>query len=336
MADPVVNPPAADPRLRRFRPLRDLTPFALAGAILYYVLAGRDWDQIGQAIASCRLPLFLAGAGLFTLGHFLVNAASLKLVFDWFLARVRWTEMIKVYGASLLPQVVINSLGQLVVYLYFIRRYRLPVLPVLGASLLIILSDFWVMAIVLTAALLIQPDPEPVVYVWYGLLLPGLLIATWYFPGRGGERRLPFFYRFPLARILREARPRHYLRFIPVRLCFPVLQMAGHLLALRAMGIEAPLGAVIVIVTAMTFTTFLPVSALGFGAPNFVALYLAPYVHGPAAAEDVAIAYGLLFQTVFLLGRCLIGLGFALPFWREVIKAPEAGLPPIPPANLDI
>jgi hypothetical protein len=314
-----------EPQLRGFRPLRDLIPFVLAGAILYYVLAGRDWTRILAAMAQCRMPLFLTGAALFTLGHFLVNVASFKLLADWFLARVRWAEMFKVYGASLLPQVVINSLGQLVIYLYLIRRKGLPTLPVLGISLFIIFSDFWVMAIVLTMALAIKPETEPVVYVWYGLLVPALLFASWYYPGRLGARLLPFFYRFPLALILREARPKHYLRFIALRLAFPALQMAGHLLALRAMGIHAPLGAVIVIVTAMTFTTFLPVSALGYGAPNLVALYLAPYIADPTRADDVAIAYGLLFQTAFLLGRVLIGLTFALPFWREVIKAPAAG-----------
>ena len=64
----------------------------------------------------------------------------------------------------------------------------------------------------------------------------------------------------------------------------------------------------------------MPVSALGLGAPNWVALYLAPYAASEEMAIEVAAAYGLLFQTCFLGGRLLIGLLFAAPFWREITR----------------
>jgi hypothetical protein len=231
--------------------------------------------------------------------------------------------MVKVYGASLLPQVLFNSLGQLVIYLYMIRKKRLPILPTLGLSFFFIFADFGVMAVVLTAALALDPQPDPIIFTCYGLILVGLLIGAWYFPGQGGKRLLPFLYHNPLALSLRRGQPSHYLQLIALRLLFPFFQMAGHFLALRAMGINPPFPDLIVIVTAMTFTTFLPVSALGFGAPNLVALALAPYVLNPQASQETALAYGLLFQTGFLLGRAVIGLAFAIPFWHELITRPN-------------
>jgi hypothetical protein len=306
--------------IKRFRPGRDLPPFIIAALILAFVLHGRDWTEIGRAMGRADLRLFFLGAGIFIVAHFFSNCISYWQMYNWFLVRISFKETGKAFGATLLFQTVVTALGQAVFYLYLIRKKKLRALPVVGVSFFYIFNDLYVMLMIVAAALLLQPDLNRWVYIWLAVLAPAMAFATWYFPGRGGRHFLKRIYSSDLAISLRAARPGHYAKFLPVRIIYVLLQFAGHMIALHAMGINAPFSAVIVITTLMTFTTFMPVSALGMGAPNLVALAFAPYVADPAVAGDVAAAYGLLFQTCFLFGRLAIGAAFALPFWREVVK----------------
>ncbi|HUT53585.1 MAG TPA: hypothetical protein VM658_09355 [bacterium] len=311
---------AGDAKIRRFRAGRDLPPFLIAALILAYVLHGRDWTEIELAMRHADLRLFFLGAAVFIAAHFLSNCISYYQMYNWFLVKISFKETSKAFGATVLFQTVVTALGQAVFYLYLIRKKKLKVLPVVGVSFFYIFNDLYVMLAILITALLLQPDLGCWVYIWLALLAPAMAFATWYFPGRGGMHFLTRIYSSDLAISLRNARPVHYAKFLPVRLVYPLFQFAGHMIALHAMGINAPFSAVIVITTLMTFTTFMPVSALGMGAPNLVALAFMPYVADPAVAGEVAAAYGLLFQTCFLVGRLVIGAAFALPFWREVVK----------------
>lgn len=308
---------AEEAKLRGFKPLRDLPPFLVAAVILWFVLRGRDWDAILAAMGKANLPLFIAGAGLYTLGHFLINGLSYRYIYHWFLVRVRTTEILKAYGAALLPQAVISAAGQVLLLIYMIRKKRLKLWPVVGLGFFFVFCDLCATAAALALALILKPKTEPLVYLWFGVMVPIVLVTAWYFPGRGGKKLFPWFYHSRLTLALRVAAKSHYAKFIFLRMTWPLFQVISHFIALTAMGIHAPLGAVIIIVTLMTLTTFLPVSALGFGAPNWAATYFAPYIAVTADPAATAIAYGILFQTCFLIGRLLIGSLMVFPFWKE-------------------
>jgi hypothetical protein len=310
-------------RLQRFRLLRDLPPFLIAALILAFALHGLEGDKIAFAMRHADLRLFILGVAVFVIAHFFSNCISYYQMYNWFLVKISFKETSKVFGATLLFQSVVTALGQAVFYIYIIRKKKLKVLPVIGVSFFYIFNDCFVMLAILVTALLLNPGLGSWVWLWLAVLAPAVAFATWYFPGRGGKNFLNRVYSSDLAISLREARPVHYAKFLPVRLAYALFQFAGHMIALHAMGINAPLPAVIVITTVMTFTTFMPVSALGLGAPNLAAMAFAPYVAAPGSALEVAAAYGLLFQTCFLIGRLMIGTAFALPFWREVVKGSE-------------
>jgi hypothetical protein len=312
--------PNLESRLKGFRPLRDLPPFAIAALIVAYVLRGKDWDQVVSAMAHVNLPLFLLGAGLFVVGYFFVNAFSYWLLYNWFLTRVRLGEMLKVFGAILGPQAIVPSLGHAIFLLYMITKKRLPILPTLGLSFFSAIIDLWVMEAVLALSLLVMPKAEPIILYAFLVLTPAMLFVTWYFPGGGGRRLLPSIYGLSLLRSLRAGSWRQYGLFFLIRLVWQAIEILAHSLALMAIGIGAPLGILMVLVVLMAVTSMLPITALGFGAPNLVAEYYAPYVAAGHSPGETAAAYGILFQTAFLLGRLLLGAVFAIPFWREVWK----------------
>ena len=309
--------------LPRFRPLRDLPPFVIAAGLLAFVLRDKDWSAVLAALAGVNLPLFLLAAGGYMLGYFFLNAGSYWLVYNFFGARLKLGEVMKAFGACLLPQALFPSLGQGLFLLWLVKKQKTPLFQALGNNLFFIYCDLWVMAAVVGAALLLLPHPPALFTWWFAVLVPALLVAGWYARLGGGRRLFPRLYQSSLLNALRSGTARQYGGFLALRMVWQAGQIFFHSVALAAIGIVAPVGMVGVLVMLMALTTLLPVAALGFGGPNLVAEFFAPWAAPGHSPAETALAYGLLFQTCFLLGRLAIGAALALPLWRTLWRPEE-------------
>lgn len=308
-----------------FRPRRDLLPFLIAATILFLIARGKDWEAVTAALAGVNLPLFLVGAGGYVLCYYLVTAFCYGLAYGFFVPGIRLRKLYTAFGASLLPQAVFPSLGQGLFLLYMVKKQRVSLFKALGVHVFIMVNDLGVMAAVVGLALFLLPEPPKIFILWFGLLALGLALTLIY--ARLGGRLLLFprlhASNFMLA--LRTGSARQFGGFFAARLGWQAMQIFFHSLALAAIGITAPLGMTGVLVLLMSLTSVLPIAALGFGGPNLVAEFFAPWVAAGKSPSETAFAYGLLFQTVFLAGRLVIGIIFALPIWREIFR-PDASL----------
>jgi hypothetical protein len=325
---------AEEDRIKRPGFFKNLIPFLITVPILYLVLHDQDWEEIKQAVLDCNLWLFIAGVLVYGLGYCITDYIFNWVMWNRVLVRISLYEVTKVRAAAMLPQLIVAPLSGIMTLIYMVRKKHVRVLPMLSVTPLLMSCDFWLMIIQMLIAFIIMPDlPAPVYYIFAAMLL-GMTFIAWYFPGKGG-RIIPeyipwqgpkifmdWFYNNQINYALRVAGPRDYAVLLPVRAAWPVFQVLGHYLALRAFGIEAPLSVVIVVVIFITLLTFLPVNILGLGAPNAVALFFAAY----AASQEVVNAYSLLFQSSFSLLRLVVGTAFVYPFWRDAVRDHRAEL----------
>jgi hypothetical protein len=314
---PPDTPREPEPFPLRLPWLRSLLPLLLGAGILYYVLHGQHWTRIVAAFGRCNWPLFLLGAGIYTFGYFILDVVSNYLVWNWFVVRMRFSEMLKLRGAMMLLQATLAPTASLATILYMTRKKHLRVFHAFSPSLFMIYCDGWPYIALFALAIWLQPGSLPVFHLLVGALLLNQLGWAAFFIFRLGRRSWPWLYLHPLSLSLRHATLSQHGRLTAVRLLWLLLQLLGQTLALRAMGMAVPLPVVVTVTLGMTMTTFLPVSAGGLGAPNWVALYYMPYAGNNM---ELVTAYSLFFQFCFLAGRLLIGTGFFYPFWQEVLR----------------
>jgi hypothetical protein len=314
---PPNTPGELEPFPLRLPWLRSLLPLLLGAGILYYVLHGQHWTRIVAAFARCDWPLFLLGAGIYTFGYFLLDVASNHLVWNWFVVRMRLSEMLKLRGAMMLLQSTLAPMASLATILYMMQKKHLRAFPSFSPGLFLAYCDGWAYTSLLALALCFRPEMKLIVFLLVAVLFLDQLFWTAFFIFRLGRRFWPRLYHHPISLAFRAATLGQYGRLTALRLLWPLLQVLGQAVALRAMGMAVPLPVIIAVTLCMTMTTYLPVSAGGLGAPNWVALYYMPYANSDI---ELVTAYSLLFQFCFLAGRLLIGTSFFYSFWQEVLR----------------
>jgi hypothetical protein len=79
-------------------------------------------------------------------------------------------------------------------------------------------------------------------------------------------------------------------------------------------------GQLILLGTLVLSTAMLPLSVGGYGGPQGVAVLLLVEAWGVASRED-ALAFSLVWSTMFLVGRVVVGAALAVPLLRLVEPA---------------
>jgi hypothetical protein len=294
-----------------------LLAFPLAGIILYFVLKDQDWVLILESLDKTNLPLFITGAAVYTIGFFLCDIAFDHYLWNRIIVRISWLEVAALRGVAIMLMTVFPQLGVLTVITYMSRKKGIKLLPMLSTSAVLAYADLFSMLPQLAFCLLMVPQHADWITVLFCFFLIAFVVLSWVFPLRRGARLFPWVYNLPVLYGLRILPNRMVPRLALIRAAWPVFQVAGHYLALRAVGIHPPLPVVIVAVMFMTMTSFMPISAAGFGGPNFVAMLFVPYALNP----EMVSAYSLLFQFCFLAGRLMIGIVFIKYLWDHAIKS---------------
>jgi|GEM_PF-1911975 len=294
-----------------------LIAFPIAGLILYWLLKDQDWALLYQALKKTKLSLFLLGGAVYTLGFFFTDSWFNHFLWNRIILKISFKEVLKIRAVSIFlmtlfpPLAVITTLG------YMVKKKQIKILPMLSANAVLIYSDLWVIIPQLAFALIVLPSLSQWFWVIFFLFCLGLVLGSWFFLFKRGNKYFPRLYQHPIVYGLRILPKPMLPSLIALRALWPVFQVLGHWLALKAVGINPPLPLVILTVVFMTMTTFMPVAVAGFGAPNAVALLFLPYAQND---ETIINAYSLLFQACFLVGRLGIGLVFLPSFLKGLLR----------------
>ena len=306
--------------------LQIILPFILAGAVLSLAFYGIDLQLLLQSMKN--VPAFqciMAMAAICVL-LLLADLGTYTLCYRWFLLPTISTWQVLCLRANLfLVVATFAPLAPLVPIAYFYRRWKLPVVTVFGTSLVPAFLDGFTGTMVWTVTLFLRPEPSDL--IWYGPLglhwLFLFLTVRYYsspekaFLFGAGEKLFAAIRRSSVMHAFRQATIHRYGAVFTMRMAL----MVGHLLCidvlLDAVGISLTLRQWGIFVPFFVGSAFMPVSAGGYGGPQGVAIYFL-VMQWQVATRETALAFSIIWSTLFLLGRVLLGSLFVMAFFRQM------------------
>lgn len=302
---------------------RQVLPYLIAAAILWWIFRGIELEDFTRALAGARPWVLLPALFGFTLVYAAADIMSYGFCYRWFvLPGITVGEMMKARLGAYLFHVLYTPLSTVANLAYLRRHKGAPVIWSLSANAFVSVHDLFSINLMITFALaanLVTPvvtalDPRwffPVSIPW----AVALGYALYWYTGIRDLPRLARITKSPILRSCYYGRPRHNLYIILARLLVAAAGGLSHWAALYAFGIEVPAAMVLVVAPLIVGSSILPISGAGFGGPQLVALILLPYAGGDRA---LITAYSISFSTCFTLGRVAIGLLFLPAFARDL------------------
>lgn len=283
---------------------------ALVAGALCFLAVQVPWAEVIVALHAANLA-GLAGAAL-------LNAAVFPLwVWQWRIVagpfrQVGWAAMCGAVGYSILGKVTVSGLAGVSTGLLALR-YRCG-LSLSQAGTVISVDQIFALLtklLVFALALWLLPLPEGLRAMAIALAgLAGMLLAGLVLLHRLG-RALPA----PVQRFVTDLAALGTFRVlaggVALALIKKTLEIAAALAVQRAVGIDAPAAAAILVVAAVSVTTLVPVVPANLGTHS-AGVFAAYAVLG--VGPDQAVAAGLLHHATVLagsLGAALAGLGLA-------------------------
>ncbi len=306
---------------------RRLLPWAIALAVLGYLLATVPIEQLAQSMAQVKwLRLALVVVGYVT-ALLAADSFALWVAFREALptgVRLRYREMVAVRGASY-PLALLNFGAGQGGIVYFLRsRHGVPVMAGTAAVMLATGSFVLVVTAAVGAALLGGAIPRSAelrtlaVVIVAALPLYLLLIAA----------RPAFLAKRAFLQPLFDAGVGGTARVGGARALHLAVLIFSHWAALSLFGVQVPLLAAVAQLPVVFLVAAVPVSPAGLGTSQAAAVALfARYASGDEVTRAAQVlAYSLSFQVTSALLMMAIGLALL----RSVAREPATGAPQLP------
>jgi hypothetical protein len=300
-----------------------------AGGLCWWALAGVDWHEVGAAMGGADVAV-LAGLTVAYLAVFYaVEIAGFLVAYRRHLvADVPARHVAVLVGGKQLLGVVSPLLTKVVAPLYFRRRWEVPVLSAVGASELVGFADGVATLLLVSAAVAVGaglPGPLVASFAGWWVVLAVYVVWAWapHAPHAPDGRRTRLR-ESKLLRPLARTAPRELAAQVALRLALGaasavvVREVLAELGQGQAQGLGS--GQLILLGTLVLSTAMLPLSVGGYGGPQGVAVLLLVEAWGVASRED-ALAFSLVWSTMFLVGRVVVGAALAVPLLRLVEPA---------------
>ena len=252
---------------------------------------------------------------------FLIDAAVVWRVINWYNAKLRYVDILPIRGSSYILSIVNEQVGKGAMGLYLNRRWGVPGWEVGSSMFFIMFCEFFYLMTWALIGYSIAGDQLPEIFG----LIPYLAIAAvavWsvvvlFFQGkilpRSSLRDLPAFTAF------KQAKPWHYLAIIALRSPAMIGAALVYTLALRLFGIEETFG---------TMLGYLPIIFFGAATPGpmrSVAITL--WVLLFPGHEGEMVAFGFVQHNFFIFFNAAIGLLFLRRANREIFAGETAPAP---------
>jgi len=321
-----------------------ILPYLITAGIFIYLYFSLDFKKMFEILKSANLALFIPAMIGFVIIFGLVDSFTFGQAYSWFNAKLSNYEKIECRVAPYVVQVILAPLAEVLFVLYLLRKKGIKPSHALSSSIWTIINDFASVATALSLAVIYNLKTNLVpeigiswlmvliifwigyfgnIIFWHSPLNPRL--ADWIARGekagkdQTGWKRLLSRIAGEAVQLLRTfslAKWYHYLWLYLVRIGVLIGGLISNVLALKAVGIEAPVPLLLIAVPIIFYGHFLPINVGGYGGPQMLAVFFFSIIGNCGSKEEVA-AYSFLWSTGFLVGRFLLGMVFLRGFWKN-------------------
>jgi hypothetical protein len=268
---------------------------------------------------------------------YVADSFAIWKTFGWFLARLSFSQILIVRGATYLLAAINYSVGQGAIVYFVHRATGAPVLRGVATILLIMGINVLALMFLTTAGLAIAPDVPRSLYIIITVAYIGLaiyLVAVITRPRWLSSR--------PIFDVLLAAGAGGHLKALLVRLPHIAVLMVFQTVALRAFGVRVPVVAAIASLPVVFFIAVLPISVQGIGTTQAaMVFFFARYGTGDQTTREAAVLAESLVTTAIALGfQSLLGLAclqsrIGRDLRNATRAAPPGATPPAatPPAD---
>ena len=316
--------PAEPPAEARSPAWRRALPFALALALIAFVLGRLDLAAFVRQLATLNYGLFLLACVAFTFALLTADTFATVIIYRRSVAKIAFRDFWILRGASYLPSVLNHHVGQAFVTYFLAREHGISLARVAGATLVAYAS--WAGAILGIGSLTLAFQGKPAYLA--GVTVVGLayLAVIAAKPRRLAEQRLlaPLF----------EAGVVGHLVALAARLPHFLVLFLGTWLPFRFFGVDIPLETATTQVPILMVLVTLPLTPQGLGTRDaFAATAFLPFAPGDTRAEQLArlgaatMSWGVALTLVELaIGMTMMRL--AMPRLSKRTGVPVDAAPP--------
>jgi hypothetical protein len=307
--------PAGLPEAKRPPLWRQILPWAFAVAFFGLILARTDVRSVLGLMRQLDLPTYIAFTAVTVMGNLLCDTLATSRVYQRLGVPVTFRALTPVRAAAYLPSLVNYHVGQAFLTYLLARKYRAPLLLVVGGTLIVYATTIGALVALVLPSLPYAGGELPwVVRAVVALLLGGCcyLVVLWFKPGLLASRAT----LEPLFRV----GVRGHLTLLAWRFPHALLLFAQLWAAYRFFGIRVPLAASFAYLPLIMLVSALPITPQGAGTRDLVALQLlAPFT--PAGADHAApiVAAGAAYVLFGTLAQAVLSLAFT-PWAGRILR----------------
>jgi len=293
----------------RRQPLwRQLLPFALAFALVGFVLSRLDLRKFVAELARVDYPAFLAFTAVFVVALVSADTFGTVVVYRRTLGRVGFVDFWLLRGASYLPSLLNHHVGQAFIVYFLSRVHRVALPRVAGATLLVYASWTGCLLLLGSLALWVRGDPVGWLAVVLGVgVLYLVVIAV----------RPAALARWRVLAPLFEAGVGGHLVALLARMPHVLVLFLGTWLPFFFFGVRIPFKAAAQGIPILMVIVTLPLTPQGFGTRDVAAGQLFGAFADPAAIAAATASWGVALTLVdaclglFLMRRAMSRLSEA-------------------------
>jgi hypothetical protein len=257
---------------------------------------------------------------------YFADSFAIWKTFGWFLAPLRFGQVLVVRGATYLLAAINYNVGQGAIVYFVHRVFGVPVMRGIATVLLVMGINVLALLFLATAGLKVAPEvpsyiPTVLIVAWAGLAFYALLVAV----------KPRVLATKPLLDVLLGAGFKGHAKALVVRLPHIASLVALQYTALHAFHVDVPLGQAVVALPIVFFIAVLPISVQGLGVMQAtMVFFFARYAPGDEPVQKAAVlAASLVTQTVATIFQIVLGLAcLRTKTGRELNSATKAAKPP--------
>lgn len=301
-----------------------LIPFVIAGGILYWVFSSVDIENLKDIFATVPLWVCLVAMAGATLGILIGDMLSFGNCYRWFLVKsIQWWDILCIRSTIFLLLATFSPLAPILPLGYFYKRWQIPIFRTFSMGLIVIFLDGYAGSALIAAAMFMSD--QPIAWYWKALVAGHWLflaaVLTFYFSRFRdskifGEPLRALFFAFRLATF------KQYVFIYGSRLFLIITQVIAVKILLDTLNIQLQLWQIFIFVPLFYGSAFLPISAGGYGGPQGAAILFLVEVWNVTDSET-ALVFSLIWSTMFLLCRVVLGMTFLFPMWKAFNANPQ-------------
>ncbi len=275
-------------------------PWVVTAGLLAWLFHRIDFAQFKagvQGAAPWMVPVVLASVA----AVYLADSFAIWKTFGWFLTRMSFTDVLLVRGATYLLAAINYNVGQGAIVYFVHKNAGTTIIRGIATILLVLGVNVLALLFLTTGGIAVAPElPHLVKYfvalAWGGLAVYVALVAI-----------RPRWLDRPVFEVLLNAGLGGHARALLVRLPHIAALMAFQYSALRAFGVEVPVGYAIATLPIAFFVAVLPISVQGLGTTQAMMIYLFGR-YAPGKQEAAIVAASLMAQAIAFAFQALLGV----------------------------